>query len=458
MIEDIFTIVPPWLVILLVIFQVMLGTAAYLILLERKIASWVQDRFGPNRVGPFGLLQPMADGLKMFTKEDYRSPGTDKWLFSFAPALMMLVVFVAMGVIPWGGIIQGVRTFISPTPEMVAITANNVIPLGASLHGSAVPTGNPNEYTATYRMAFQIADVNVGVLYVVAILSLAVYSIVFAGWASNNKFSFLGGMRAAAQIISYEVPLGLCIITIVLMFGTLSLSEITAAQAHYWMGFIPAWNIFCQPIAFLLFLVCLHAEANRAPFDLPEAEQELIAGYHTEYSSMRLGLLLMGEYIEMTVTSSVLVALFLGGWHFPGLTGDVDPANPAVTTSFLVILGRCAIYFAKVILVISLFMWVRWSLPRFRYDQLMNLAWRAFVPISLLMMLASAVVVYYFHQDGGEKVLTVSGAEALALLAVNGGVIAFTAIMISILPSAPLNRRILIPDSRFGNDRPVSVR
>ena len=453
--SNLLTIIPPWLIILLTVFGVVLGVVAYLILLERKVASWVQDRIGPNRVGPRGLLQPLADGVKMFTKEDYRSPGTDKVLFTLAPALMMVVVLVAMAVIPWGGIFQGTRTFAATAGQDPAAIAQTLIPLGATIAGAVAPTANANEYIATYRFAFQITDLNLGIIFVLAVLSMAVYGPVLAGWASNNKFSFLGAIRAAAQMISYEVPLGLTIVTMVLMFGTFSLADIANAQAHMWAGVIPAWNIFCQPLAFMMFLICLHAEANRAPFDLAECEQELVGGYHTEYTSMRLGLLLMGEYVEMFVTSAVLVALFLGGWHFPGLTGNVDANNPAVTTSMVTILLRCGVYFIKILAVITVFMWVRWSLPRFRYDQLMNLSWRALVPISMCIMLASAWVMYYFHEAGGR--MTINGKQAIVLLGVNAALVAVFAGFGWLMPTPKINRRINIPGSRFGNDVTVSA-
>lgn len=448
MIDQFLTIVPPWVIVMVIILNVALGAAAYFILLERKVAAWVQDRIGPNRVGPRGLLQPIADGLKMFTKEDYRSPVTDKWLFSAAPIIMILVVFVAVAVIPWGGIYQGTLTGDIHNSSFK-------LPSGGVMVGEPVPASD-GLWTVTYRAAFQIADVNIGLLYIVAITALAVYAVVLAGWASNNKFSFLGGMRAAAQMISYEIPLGLSIVTVVIMFGTLSLSEITSAQAHYWFGFIPAWNIFCQPLAFLMFLICLHAEANRAPFDLAEAEQELVGGYHTEYSSMRLGLLLMGEYIEIFITSGFLVALFLGGWHFPGLTGNVDPANPAVTTSFVQILLRIFVYIAKIVVVVGVFMWVRWSLPRIRYDQLMNLAWRAMVPIALSIMISTALVVF-FYRSGSDAMVRVSGNEALLYLLVNVVLVVVFFTATSLMSSPQVNKRVLIPGSRFGNDKPAAA-
>lgn len=445
MIDTILTIIPPWVIIALVVFGVVNGLTAYLILLERKIASWVQDRIGPNRVGPQGLLQPLADGLKMFMKEDYRSPNTDKWLFSLAPILMTLVVVTALAVIPWGGIYQGTTTY-------AASLATAPIPLGSELFGKPVAVGDGSQMKATYRFAFQIADVNIGILFAVAVLSIAVYGIVFGAWGSNNKFAFFGGMRAAAQMISYEVPLGLSILTIVLMTGTLNLGDICSSQAHSWMGIVPAWNIFCQPMAFVMFLICLHAEANRAPFDLAECEQELVGGYHTEFTSMRLGLLLLGEYTEMVVTSGILVALFLGGWHFPGLTGDADALNPAVTTNQWIVAVRCFVYFMKILGVISLFMWVRWSLPRFRYDQLMNLSWRAMVPIALFTMMGTAIVVYLLPSGMTPRFAVVGGKQALALLGMNVVLLGMFAVAAKFLPKQKINKRLVIPGSRYGNE------
>ncbi|HVT89110.1 MAG TPA: complex I subunit 1 family protein, partial [Tepidisphaeraceae bacterium] len=288
------THIPPWVFIAFVVHGATLGAVAYMILLERKIASWVQDRIGPNRVGPLGLLQPIADGLKFVLKEDYRPSHVDGILFTLAPCIMMVVVIISVAVIPWGGIKQA------------------TVPVGAPITaGATIIAQDAN--TVTYQWPFQIANLNVGVLYVVAVLSLSVYGIVVGGWASNNKYSFLGSLRATANMISYEIPLGLCILCIVLMFGTLDLGEIVNKQAYMWGHIVPAWNVFTQPLAFLLFLVCIHAEANRAPFDLAEAEQELVGGYHTEYSAMRFALFFLGEYLGMITTSCVCVALFFGG-------------------------------------------------------------------------------------------------------------------------------------------------
>jgi NADH-quinone oxidoreductase subunit H len=453
MIDHLLTIVPPWLIILLVVFGVVLGTVAYLIFMERKVASWVQDRIGPNRVGPWGLLQSVADGIKMLVKEDYRPAGTDKVLFTLAPCLMMTVIIGAMAVIPWGGILQGTRSF-NVAGGQAAQMARQVIPAGAYVVGQPVITGDVAQ--VTYRYSFQIADVNLGVLYLVAMLSLGVYGIVIGGWSSNNKFSFLGGMRAAAQMISYEVPFGLSLLTIIVMFGTFSLGDIIAAQSHNWMGFLPAWNVFTQPLAFILFLTCIHAEANRSPFDLAECEQELIGGYHTEYSSMRFGLFFLGEYTGMVVTSAVCVALFFGGWHLPGLTDGTDPANPAVTTSLTLAVLRALVYFAKIIVIIFVFMWVRWSLPRFRFDQLMGLAWKGMIPVSLLILMGTTLVIYFLRIGQPARDVTrpadmvISGKEAGVLLAMNVVLLAVVLVGRRLLPAGPaVNRRLTIPGSRF---------
>ena len=438
----------PWIWIAFIAHFGILGTVAYLILLERKIASWVQDRIGPNRVGlgfgiipflkdkhMFGLGQPLADGLKFILKEDYAPRNVDKYLFTIAPGIMMLVVIISIAVIPWGGIKQ------------TTVPAGHPVAAGA-----AVVSQDVNG--VTYRWAFQIANLNIGVLYVVAVLSLAVYGVVIGGWASNNKYSFLGGLRATANMISYEIPLGLCILCVVLMFGTLDLGEIVNKQAHYWVGVIPAWNVFAQPVTFLLFLVCIHAEANRAPFDLAEAEQELVGGYHTEYSSMRFALFFLAEYAGMITTSAVCVALFFGGWHFPGLSGDVDPSNPALTTSLAICILRAVVFFAKTILVLFVFMWVRWSLPRFRFDQLMDIAWRGLIPISLALTVGTALLVYY---TGGRTLDGMSGPEALIFLAMNIVILIGTVAVSMMLPAPPpTNRRLRVANSRFSSPAPLA--
>jgi len=321
-------------------------------------------------------------------------------------------------------------------------------------YGSTIVSQTASE--VTYRWAFQIADLNIGVLFVLATLSLAVYGVVVGGWASNNKYSFLGGLRATANMISYEVPLGLAILTVVVMFGTLDMGEIVEKQATYWLGIVPAWNVFCQPLAFLMFLVCIHAEANRAPFDTAEAEQELVGGYHTEYSSMRFALFFLAEYAGMITTSAVCVALFFGGWHIPWIDLipavaklQPDPTNPSVTTSLIWCLVRSFVFFGKTLAIIGVFMWVRWSLPRFRFDQIMDLAWRALIPISLGQFIVTAVVIWLFA--GTERAfMRVPGKMALAFLVANVVLLAVTMVLSTLLPAGPdTNRKIKVAGSRF---------
>jgi len=446
----------PWVLIALVVHGAVLGTVAYLILLERKVASWAQDRIGPNRVGPGGLLQPLADGLKFIVKEDYRPAGVDRALFSIAPAVMILTIIVSIAVIPWGGTHQVTRTLdvTGQTTEQVNASAAAIVPVNGDLVTTTLKADAGKTLAdVTYRYPFQIARLNIGVLFIIATLSLAVYGIVLGGWASNNKYSFLGALRATAQMVSYEIPLGLSLLTIVLMFGTLDLGEIVDRQAHYWLGFIPAWNVFCQPLAFVIFLTCIHAEANRAPFDVAEAEQELVGGYHTEYSSMRFALFFLAEYAGMITTSALCVALFFGGWHFPGLGSNIVAGEPSVTNSLLVCLLRSGVFFVKTLAVIFVFMWVRWSLPRFRFDQIMMLAWRAMVPISLALLIATAVVIYVFgalYGADGRAFMRVGGKMALVLLVVNVAVTLVTAFVSLIIPPAPAtNRKVCVPGSRF---------
>lgn len=479
---------PAWVWIAILAHLLVLGTVAYLILLERKVASWTQDRIGPNRVGlgfgiiPFlknrkmyGLGQPLADGIKFIVKEDYRPRGVDRILFTLAPAVMIVVVIISIAVLPMGGIRQvartDTRTFVIEgtaqdttsreilgqlPPGSTVVKLNSLEDLPPSQPGGVARQRWTVTYTYPYRYHFQIADLNIGVLFVLAVLSLSVYGVVVGGWASNNKYSFLGGLRATANMISYEIPLALAVLCIVIMFGTLDLETIVEQQAHYWAGFIPAWNVFSQPLAFVMFLVCIHAEANRAPFDLAEAEQELVGGYHTEYSSMRFALFFLAEYAGMVTTSAVCVALFFGGWHlpwlewlWPALKGNVDPLHPAITTSLLACLVRAVIVFIKTLLVIFVFMWVRWSLPRFRFDQLMMLAWRALIPISLALLVMTAIVVY-IASPPSESVIRVDGWMAWALLAGNVLILLLSMGVSVLLPPPPeTNRKIPVPQSRF---------
>lgn len=509
-IMDVLTWIPPWAYVAVFMpFFVILPTVGLLTLLERKVASWVQDRIGPNRAGmklpfewmdravprflrkPLALLQVAADGLKFFTKEDYRARNVDKVLFSLGPAMMVVVVMVAIAIVPWAGA-KGERSTLDLSAGQVPLEAiAAALPRHHQLIGTPTvelleplprsPFDSPNfgretfvafpdrpvpvsaKVTYTHGWRFQVASLDIGVLFAVSILSLAVYGVVIGGWASNNKYSFLGGLRATANMISYEIPLGLSILAVVVLFGTLDLGVIVEQQTHYWGGLLPAWNVFVMPAVAVLFLVCLHAESNRAPFDIAEAEQELVGGYHTEYSSMRFALFFLAEYFEMVVTSAILVALFLGGWHlpyldrvFPSLAGGVDPANPSVTDSYLALAVQWMVFYGKTLLVVFIFMWTRWSLPRFRFDQILGIAWRGLIPLSLALLAVSTLAVWWF--GAGERTNAsglaniVPGPMALALLAGNVAVLVGAVLLGKLLsgdPTAPPNKRVPIPGSRF---------
>ncbi len=332
------------LILIVVVISASLVIAMYTTFAERKVAAILQDRRGPNRAGPFGLLQPLADGLKLFFKEEIIPDFSNKFLFILGPALAMLTAMMTSAIIPWGDKVE--------------------------LFGREI--------------SLQITDVNVGILYVFGVVSLGVYGIMIGSWASNNKFSLMGGLRAASQIISYELAMGISIIALLMVTGTLSLKEmVIQQQAGY-------WNIVKQPLGFLIFLICAFAECNRTPFDLPEAENELIGGYHTEYSSMKLGFFLFAEYINMFVSSVIMATLFFGGYDIPFFNEATLSPNIAA------ILGIVALM-AKVVFFIFLFMWVRWTIPRFRYDQLMHLGWRILIPLALFNMLATGASILYFH-------------------------------------------------------------
>lgn len=486
----------PWIYIALLGLGMSLGMVAYLILLERKVASWAQDRVGPNRTGfgfglPFmpkfhfwGLGQPMADGLKFLVKEDFRPSHVDKVLFTIAPIVMMLTVIVSLAIVPWGGTkvivnevnVTALKVGGASDADIQARTLREVEEnkpwyshVVSTDHAiKTVPADrtelsvNGQKYVIRYVTGwrFQTADLNIALLFVLSSLSLAVYGVVVGGWASNNKYSFLGALRACANMISYEIPLGLSVLVIVLMFGTLDLATIVDEQARYWHLFgipIPAWNVFAQPLAFVLFLICIHAEANRAPFDLAEAEQELVGGYHTEYSSMRFALFFLSEYAGMITTSCVCVALFFGGWHIPGfdwifhkITGHGPVAGGyGWSDSIILCFLRMCCFFGKAVFVLFTFMWVRWSLPRFRFDQLMRLAWGGLIPIAVAMLIATAVVVYLTK---GRSVQQLDGWSALYFLAMNVVLGVVLVIIMGIKGPAPTtNKRVFVPDSRFGN-------
>ena len=329
-------------VLVVVVFLVSLGIAAYSTYAERKIAAFLQDRVGPDRAGPFGLLQPLADGVKMFMKEEIIPTHADKGLFILGPSIMMMTACMTGVVIPWGS------TLI--------------------INGTEYPV--------------QITDLNIGILYIFGVVSIGVYGIMIGGWASNNKYSLMGAIRASSQMISYELAMGMAIIALVMTTGTLSIGEIVKQQQGM------HWNVFLQPLGFILFIVCAFAECNRTPFDLPECETELVGGYHTEYSSMKLGFYLFAEYINMFISSAIIASLYFGGYNFPFINQLGLPHN------VLTLLGTL-IFFGKVFFFIFFFMWVRWTLPRFRYDQLMHVGWRVMIPLALFNILLTAVIVLW---------------------------------------------------------------
>ncbi|HMU09110.1 MAG TPA: NADH-quinone oxidoreductase subunit NuoH [Ferruginibacter sp.] len=328
------------LVLIVIVVMASLLIAMYTTFAERKVAAVLQDRRGPNRAGPFGLLQPVADGLKLFFKEEIIPNLSSKFLFILGPSLAMLTAIMTGAVVPWG--------------DKITLFDREI--------------------------SLQIADVNVGILYVFAVVSMGVYGIMIGGWASNNKYSLMGGLRAASQIISYELPMGISLIALLMVTGTLSLKEMVLQQQS------GLWNIVYQPLGFLIFLICAFAECNRTPFDLPEAENELIGGYHTEYSSMKLGFYLFSEYINMFVSSVIMSTLFFGGYDIPFL----NEAN--YNQNWMALFGVMALM-TKAACFIFLFMWVRWTIPRFRYDQLMNLGWRVLIPLALVNMLVTGALV-----------------------------------------------------------------
>lgn len=328
------------LVLIIIVVMASLLIAMYTTFAERKVAAVLQDRRGPNRAGPFGILQPVADGLKLFFKEEIIPNFSSKALFILGPSLAMLTAIMTGAVVPWGYQVH--------------------------LFGRDI--------------SLQIADVNVGILYVFAVVSMGVYGIMIGSWASNNKYSLMGGLRAASQIISYELAMGISLIALLMISGTLSLREMVLQQQT------GLWNIVYQPLGFLIFLICAFAECNRTPFDLPEAENELIGGYHTEYSSMKLGFYLFSEYINMFVSSVIMATLFFGGYDIPFL----NEAN--YNQNWMALFGVLMLM-AKVSGFIFLFMWVRWTIPRFRYDQLMNLGWRVLIPLALANMLVTGALV-----------------------------------------------------------------
>ena len=340
---DIALIIEKFVLIVIVVMS-SLVIAMYTTFGERKVAAILQDRRGPNRAGPGGIFQPLADGLKLFFKEEIIPNLSSKFLFILGPCLAMLTAMMTGAVIPWG--------------DKVHFFGRDI--------------------------SLQIADVNIGILYVFGVVSMGVYGIMIGSWASNNKFSLMGGLRAASQIISYELAMGIALIALLMVTGSLSLKTMVGFQMD---GY---WNIVKQPLGFLIFLICVFAECNRTPFDLPEAENELIGGYHTEYSSMKLGFYLFAEYINMFISSAVMVSLFFGGYDIPFVNDANLTQNIGVNW---VALLHTFCFLGKVIFFLFFFMWVRWTIPRFRYDQLMNLGWKILIPLALFNMLVTGALI-----------------------------------------------------------------
>jgi NADH-quinone oxidoreductase subunit H len=329
------------------IIAVSLLIAMYSTWAERKVAGFMQDRLGPNRAGWGGLLQPLADGLKLFMKEEIIPSKSNKFLFILGPALAMLTAMMTSAVIPWG---------------------NKIVAFG-------------------HVVDLQIADINIGILYIFGVVSMGVYGIMIGGWASNNKFSLLAALRGASQMISYELAMGLAIIAMLMLSGSLSLKTIVEQQSS--SGW---WNIAYQPVGFLIFIVCAFAECNRTPFDLPEAENELNAGYHQEYSSMKLGFYLFAEYINMFISSALMATLYFGGYDIP-FVNDANLVNSMGVNGVAALQGLA--FFAKIAFFIFFFMWVRWTIPRFRYDQLMHLGWKVMIPLGLANMIITGAIILW---------------------------------------------------------------
>lgn len=397
--DSLFNLISPQflasIVVVAVVLPVMLGGVAYLIMLERKIASWTQDRIGPNRTGfSFGILpikfhfwglgQPLADGIKFIMKEDYNPPNVDKTLFILAPALAAIPAILGWAVIPWAG-------FLKWGDQVLNLTA---------------------------------APISIGVLYILAIGSVAVYGVVLAGFASNNKYAFLGGLRATAQMVSYEIPLGLSVLIIILMLGTVRTEDIVHAQAN------GIWNLFYMPLLAAIFFTCSLAECNRAPFDLAEAEQELVGGYHTEYSSMKFALFFMGEYIHMVTACAFFSMMFLGGWDLPFLK---EPLVGGIGLALL----KFSVFAGKVTFLLALMMLIRWTIPRFRFDQLMRLAWRSLIPVTLTLLLLTALI-------------QTMNWPMWSYLIANVATVILILILSPLIPAgAPENRKVALPGSRF---------
>ena len=332
-------------IFIVVIFAITMIMAMYSTWAERKVAAYLQDRVGPNRAGWGGLLQPLADGMKLFAKEEFEPNTKNRFLFFVGPAIAMSTALMTSAVIPWG--------------DKLEIFGRTVI--------------------------LQATDTDSALLYIFAVVSLGVYGIMIGGWASNNKFSLMGAVRAASQMVSYEVAMGLSIIALLMMTGTLSLKEISVQQSGM------SWNVFYQPVGFFIFLICAFAETNRTPFDLAECESELIGGYHTEYSSMKMGFYLFAEYANMFISATIISVLYFGGYNYPGMSWAIENWGVNIGN----VIGIFAL-FVKLCFFIFFFMWIRWTIPRFRYDQLMNLGWKILIPLSIVNIIITGICILAF--------------------------------------------------------------
>jgi NADH-quinone oxidoreductase subunit H len=320
--------------------------AAMAVLAERRVSAFIQDRVGPNRVGPGGILQPFADVAKLVMKEDIVPRQANRFIHDLAPIISISIALSTFAIIPFGNTIE--------------------------LFGR--------------HIKLMIADVDIGILYLLALTSIGVYGVSLAGWSSNNKYSLLGGLRSSAQLISYELSMGLSLIGVIMISGTLRLDQTVLQQTAYWWGIIPKWNIFLQPLGFITFMIASFAETNRLPFDLPEAEPELVGGYHTEYTGMKFGLFFLAEYANVITSSAVTVTLFFGGWHLPF-------AEQWGLSPLMLSLVQIFAFFAKVILLVLFFIIVRWTIPRFRYDQLMRIGWKVMLPMAIANFLLTGLVI-----------------------------------------------------------------
>ncbi|WP_298141510.1 NADH-quinone oxidoreductase subunit NuoH [Flavobacterium sp.] len=332
-------------VFIVAVFAITMLMAMYSTWAERKVAAYLQDRVGPNRAGWGGLLQPLADGMKLFAKEEFEPNTPNKFLFFVGPAIAMSTALMTSAVIPWG--------------DKLEIFGRTVV--------------------------LQATDIDVSLLYIFGVVSVGVYGIMIGGWASNNKYSLMSAIRAGSQMVSYEIAMGLSMIALLMMTGTLSLKEISMQQAGM------NWNVFYQPVGFLIFLICAFAETNRTPFDLAECESELIGGYHTEYSSMKMGFYLFAEYANMFISSTILAVLYFGGYNYPGMSWAIENWGVNIGN----IIGIFAL-FAKLCFFIFFFMWIRWTIPRFRYDQLMHLGWKILIPLSIVNIIITGICILAF--------------------------------------------------------------